>query len=90
MTTTGVIVIGMLVFLNVFYALLTYLDKRKSDERENRLVKAIMARSVQEYSAVESSPADEINKLKVENELATKAVEISGNLGGKDRAIPIT
>jgi len=85
-TIFEVIIIGLLVGMNVFYGLLTHYERRSNAERENRLIKAVIAKDLQEYSAAEASPADEIEKLDKENELALAAAEIEKT---KETAIPI-
>lgn len=83
------IVFGIVVGLNIFYAWLTFQTAKRDTERENRLLKALIAKNLQEYSLAEASPDEQIKKMQVENDLATKAVEIEREQS-KREIIPIT
>lgn len=81
-----------LIGLNAFYGILMIHIQRKSNERENRLLKAVIAKNLSEYSIAEANPAEKIKLAEVENDLAIKAVEIEKeqNKRDRDQIIPIT
>ncbi len=70
----GIIVI--LFCLVVFVLVLNQIDRRKSTEREMKLVKGIVANNVQELAASEASPKDIQKRMIIENDLATKAAKL--------------
>lgn len=86
---TDLIIIGIMTFLNVFYATLTFLAKRDDREQMNKLVKAVIAKDAREYALTESSPKEDIEKMRVENALAINAAKIAPN-DEYEHAIPIT
>ncbi len=69
-------IILLLFCLVVFVLVLNQIDRRKSTEREMKLVKALIADNVQELAASEASPKDIQKKLIIENDLATKAAKL--------------
>ena len=79
-----------LIGLNAFYGILMIHIQRKSNERENRLLKAIIAKNLSEYSIAEANPAEKIKLAEVENDLAMKAVQIEKEQSKRDQVIPIT
>ena len=81
-----------LIGLNAFYGILMIRIQAKSNERENRLLKAIIAKNLSEYSIAEANPAEKIKLAEVENDLAMKAVQIEKeqNKRDRDQIIPIT
>ena len=70
----GIIVV--LFCLVVFVLILNQIDRRKSTEREMKLVKALIANNVQELAASEASPKDIQKRMIIENDLATKAAAL--------------
>ncbi len=70
----GIIIV--LFCLIVFVLVLNQIDRRKSTEREMKLVKALIADNVQELAASEASPRDIHKRLTIENDLATKAAKL--------------
>ena len=84
------IFLGLVVALNVFYAVLTRLDLKRGAERENRLLKALIAKNLPEYQRAEASPREQLQTMKVENDLAMNAVKIEEERSKKENVIPIT
>ncbi len=70
----GIIIV--LFCLVVFVLVLNQIDRRKSTEREMKLVKGIVANNVQELAASEASPKDIQKRMIIENDLATKAAKL--------------
>lgn len=81
-----------LVGLNAFYGVLMIHIQKKSNERENRLLKALIARNLGEYALAEATPVEKIKLAEVENDLALRAVQIEKeqNKRDRDQVIPIT
>ena len=69
-------IILLLFCLVVFVLVLNQIDRRKSTEREMKLVKGIIANNVQELAASEASPKDIQKKMTIENDLAIKAAKL--------------
>ena len=82
---------GALIGLNVFYGLLMIYIQKRGSERENKLLKALIAKNLPEYTVSEATPREQITKMKVENDLATKAVKIEEERSKRDSmVIPIS
>ena len=79
-----------LIGLNAFYGVLMIHIQKKSNERENRLLKAIIAKNLSEYSIAEANPSEKITLAKVENDLAMNAAKIEEERNKRDTVIPIT
>lgn len=87
MDFSSLLIIGMAFALNAIYAFFTHLDKKRSSEEKNKLIKAVLAKNVAEYARSEYSPKENIKELEVENDLAKHAAEV---VGDQERYIPIT
>jgi len=81
------IVIGIMGGVAVLNAALNYLTNKRILRHNNKLVKAIIANNVAEYAAAERTPADEIEILDKENELAKEAAKLTK--GEPETRIPI-
>lgn len=80
------IVICVLGVVNIVNAILSYWNGKQYIEHNNRLIKAIIAKNIQEYATVESSPEDHLKQIREENKLAEHAAKIAD----RERMIPIT
>ena len=67
---------GSLMGLVVFVLILNQLDRKKGIERELLLIKGVLANSAPELQLAQDSPKDLSNRMKLENDLATKAVKL--------------
>ncbi len=65
-----------LIGIIVFMALLNQWERRKGAEREMVLIKAGLAKDATELYTTQASPTDLINRVKLENDLATKAEKL--------------
>ncbi len=84
MDYTALIIIGLLTGLNAFYAIITHLDKKRIDKKENLFIKAIIANNVAEYAGAEDTPADRVALIDKENELAINARRLENEQGQRE------
>lgn len=82
----------ILALLNVAQLIVNQLDRKRADNRERLLLKAILSNNVQEFSYAEENPQERLRREELENELAEKAAELEKEREDrmKDVGIPIT
>lgn len=70
------VVAAILALLNVVQVIVNQIDRKKSDKRERILIKALIAKNVQELAYVEEDPDERHRREKLENELAERAAQL--------------
>ena len=90
-------IFGFQCTLILLLLVMLYYERDRSFKRERSLIHRIMAKSITElaetHDVLNTSPADSIKRVALENELATKAVKIEADMLQRQRlntGIPIT
>jgi hypothetical protein len=70
---SAIIILGA---LNALLLVYHQIERKKSIEREMKLIKAVLSQNVQELQMAEESPEESIKRTRLENDLAIRAEQL--------------